>query len=338
MALHHPLPRRVSTSIALTAGTALLVAGCAGAPEPDAAAEAGESDHFPVDVTACGHTSTLTGAPEKAVTLNQGATEVALALGVADQLAGTAYLDDAVPEKWLADYESVEVLADEYPTREVLLDVAPDFVYGSYASAFGDDVAGSQAELDGAGVASYLSPFGCTEAGDAAEASFESAWAEIDAVADAFGVPERADEIRAQQEDELAALADEATGEGTRVFWFDSGDDTAFAGAGGGGPQLVLDAIGAENVFADVEGGWADVAWERVVAEDPDVIVLADAAWSTADEKIAFLESDPVLSRLRAVQAGAFVTVPFSESTPGVRLVDGAASVADQLGDLALAD
>lgn len=68
-------------------------------------------------------------------TLNQGATEVALAFGVEDQLAGTAYLDDSVPQKWRAAYDSVPVLSKEYPKREELLAAQPDFVYGSYASA-----------------------------------------------------------------------------------------------------------------------------------------------------------------------------------------------------------
>ena len=120
------------------------------------------------------------------------------------------------------------------------------------------------------------------------------------------------------------------------MFWFDSGDKTAFAGAGQGGPQLILNAIGATNVFADLKGGWADVSWEKVVDADPEVIVLADASWSTAKDKIAFLEKDPALRKLAAVKAERFVIIPFSESTPGVRLVDGAQHVADQLDSLDL--
>lgn len=39
-----------------------------------------------------------------------------LALGLEDQLAGTAYLDDAVPPKWKRAYDEVPVLSKEYPT------------------------------------------------------------------------------------------------------------------------------------------------------------------------------------------------------------------------------
>ena len=160
-----PLPTVLSTIAA--AAAALVLAGCAGAPEADRAAEATDDPAFAVDVTSCGHTSTLDAAPERAVTLNQGATEVLLALGLEDRMAGTAYLDDPEPPaRWVEAYASVPVLSKEYPTREELLAAEPDFVYASYVSAFDPKVAGTPEELDGLGIGSYLSPFGC---GDDAE-------------------------------------------------------------------------------------------------------------------------------------------------------------------------
>jgi iron complex transport system substrate-binding protein len=326
-------------STATTLAAALVLSSCAGAPEADSATEPSTSEStespFPVEVTSCGHTTTVTKKPEHAVTLNQGATEVALALGVEDQMAGTAYLDDAVPEKWAAAYDAIPVLAKEYPTREDLLAASPDFVYASYGSAFDTKVAGTQDELEAGGIASYLSPFGCDDDAERPEPSFDAVWDEVESVGTAFGVPDKAAEFRTSQQELLDGLADTAAGEGLDVLWFDSGDKTPFVGAGGGGPQLVLDAVGATNIFGDLDGGWDDGSWEKVVAADPDVIVLADASWSTAEDKQKYLEKDPVLSQLSAVKAQAYVVVPFSESTPGVRLADGAASVSDQLETLA---
>lgn len=329
-------------SVTISLAAALVLSSCAGAPEADVATDDGPAESsesadaaFPVEVTSCGHTTTIEARPERAVTLNQGATEVALALGVEDQMAGTAYLDDAVPAKWEAAYGSIDVLAKEYPSREDLLAAEPDFVYASYGSAFETKTAGTQEELDATGIRSYLSPFGCAEDADRPEPSFDAVWDEVEAVGAAFGVSETAAEFRTSQQELLDGLAGTAAGDGLDVLWFDSGDKTPFVGAGGGGPQLVLDAVGADNVFGDLDGGWADGTWERVVEADPDVIVLADASWSTADDKIAYLESDPVLKQLSAVEDGAYVVVPFSESTPGVRLADGAASVSEQLEKLA---
>ncbi|MFC5678788.1 ABC transporter substrate-binding protein [Aeromicrobium endophyticum] len=330
--------RRTAMPPAVLAVATLLLSACAGAPDAEKKSAAASAD-YPVKAVSCGFTSTVESKPRRAVTMNQGATEVALALGVQDQLAGTAYLDDAVPEKWRKAYDSVDVLSKEYPDHETLLAAKPDFVYGSYASAFDKDAAGPQSELAELGIGSMTSLFGCGENKPSQDVSFESVWDEIAMVGDVFGVPDRAEKIEADQEATLKTLKTlkaDGAGAGVDVFWFDSGDKTAFAGAGEGGPQLILDAVGATNVFADLKGGWADVSWEKVVKAEPDVIVVADAGWSTADDKIAFLKKDPVLSTLDAVEQDRFVVIPFSESTPGVRLVDGAQHVAEQLTSLDL--
>lgn len=328
-----PVALLVSMSLALPASLALTA--CAGAPQAAATRDVA-GDAFPVEVTSCGHTSTIPAKPERVVTLNQGATEVVLALGLEDQLAGTAYLDDEIPEKWREAYASVPVLSEEYPTREELLEVEPDLAYASYRSAFEKKAVGTPTELAGAGTASYVSPFGCTDEADRPEPSFEAVWDELDVVARALGAPERSESFRADQRALLDDIEKTAAGADLDVLWFDSGDKAPFVGAGGGGPQLILDAVGAENIFSGLDGGWADASWEKVIEEDPDVIVLADASWSTAEEKIAYLEKDPLLGQLRAVEAGRYVTIPFSESTPGVRLADGAASVSEQLEQLDL--
>lgn len=315
---------------------ALLVAGCVGAPDAEQTAEA-STGGFPVKVSSCGHDSTLSEPPDRVVTLNQGATEVVLALGLGDHLAGTAYLDDTIAPRWRAEYEDVPVLAEEYPTREAVLAAEPDFVYASYGSAFDRKVAGTPDELDAAGIASYLSPFGCEDDAHRPAPTFDAVWAEIRAVAAALGEPRAAERLIEEQRAELDALARSKPGAGRTAVWYDSGEKAPLVGAGDDGPQVVLDAVGMENVFADLEGGWTETSWEDVLAADPDVIVLADASWSSAEDKITRLESDPVLSQLRAVREKNFVTVAYSEGTPGVRMVDGASAIAEQLGQLGLA-
>jgi iron complex transport system substrate-binding protein len=230
----------------------------------------------------------------------------------------------------------VPVLSAEYPTADDLVKADPDLLYASYGSAFETKVAGTQTQLDKDGTPSYLSPFGCNDKAERPPTSFDAVWDEIDSVATAFGAPDRAEELRGEQQHRLDELARNRTGEGIDVLWFDSGDKVPFVGGNSGGPQLILDAVGARNIFGTLDDGWADGNWEDVVKSDPDVIVLADANWSTAADKISYLQNDPVLRQLRAVKAEAFVTIPFSESTPGVRLVDGAVSVSEQLATLDL--
>ena len=322
-------------SLAASGSAVLLLAACAGAPE-SSAPSASPSAAFPVSVTSCGFTTTIPAKPTAAVTLNQASTEIALALGVQDQLAGTAYLDDEISSEWQDAYTSIPVLSKTYPSKEALLAVQPDLVLASYASAFADDAVGSQAGLASQNIASYLSPFGCADKAQRAPVSFDSVWDEVEQVGTAFGVPERAQAIEAEQRTTVEALTATKAGENEDIFWYDSGEKTPLAGAGGGGPQLILDTVGARNIFADLAGGWADGSWEKVVAENPDVIVLAEASWSSAQEKIDYLKKDPVLSQLDAVKDDRFVTVRYTESSPGVTLVDGAQSVSDQLEKLDL--
>ena len=329
-AMAHRRPRVAGALI----GTAMLAA-CAGAPASDQNPDSPNAG-FPVTMTNCGHEVTIATEPQRVVTLNQGATEVVLALGRADRLAGTAYLDDSVADVWAERYEKVPVLADEYPSHEQLLSADPDLIYASYGSAFDKEVAGDRAALDEHGVSSYLSSFGCHQEAQRLEPSFEAVWQELRAVARLLGSSDSADNLVSEQRMLLNEILNAAPGDGLTALWYDSGDKTPLVGGGQSGPQLILDAVGARNMFGKVERGWSEGNWEDVLAEDPDVIILADASWSSAEEKREFLESDPVLKALSAVQNKAFVTVPYSEATPGVRLVDGTRRVADQLVSLGL--
>ncbi|PIE21268.1 MAG: iron ABC transporter substrate-binding protein [Arachnia propionica] len=340
---------RFPLTVAALMAALLALSGCVGAPtetpeSADATAEASAAattetqeeaaGAFPVTITNCGVETTYEAAPKAAVTMNQGATEVMLALGLEDVMVGTAYLDDQISPRWEEAYKKVKVLSDEYPSKEEFLEAKADFAYASYSSAFTDKAIGTREELAGEKVNTYISPFYCPEDADKAEGDMEHAWAEIAEIGKIFGVSDRADKLIEEQKNELAKLTEAAAGKGKKVFWFDSGDKEPFAGAGEGGPQIIMDAVGATNIFADVPGNWETMSWEKVIEADPDVIVLAEASWSTAQSKIDYMENDPVLSKLKAVQAKAYVTLPFSETTPGVRLVDGADSLAEQIASI----
>lgn len=330
------MPRYRSVLPVLTLSLTALLGACAGAPPVDTprSGTTPTASTAPVTVDNCGVTVTVDAPPTRLVTLNQGATEVALSLGLQDRMVGTAYLDDEIASELRSAYEKVPVLAQQYPTKEAFLAARPDFAYAAYASAFEDKAVGTRADLAKSGIGTYLSPFGCPKGTPRADATFESAWREVEQVAALFGVDEAAAALVARQRTAVDQVRQAASGTGMKVFWYDSGDKTPFVGAGGGGPQLIIDAVGATNIFADLDGGWAEGSWERIVAAQPDIIVLADASWDTAEAKKKHLMSDPVLKQLKAVTAGAFVTIPFSESTPGVRLAAGATRVSAQLSAL----
>ncbi|MDK9659409.1 ABC transporter substrate-binding protein [Propionibacterium freudenreichii] len=327
------LPAR-SRLVALGLGLAIAATGCAGAPGSGSSSASATGGAFPVSVNNCGRTVTVKQQPTRAVALNQGAIEETLALGVQKQMAGTAYLDDKVADKYKDAYASIPVLADKYPTKEVFAQAKPDFALASYASAFSDKAVGTRDELEQQGIPTYLDPFACDNKADRAQVSFDNVWSSLGDIAKLFGQPGNATTVIDAQKTELDAVKQAKAGDGQKVFWWDSQTDTPFTGGNAGGPALVMQSVGATNAFADVDGAWANVPWEKVVAADPDVIVLADASWSTSQSKIDYISNDPALKNLKAVQNKRFITVPFSQTTPGATLVDGAKSVSDQLAAL----
>jgi iron complex transport system substrate-binding protein len=94
---------------------------------------------------------------------------------------------------------------------------------------------------------------------------------------------------------------------------------------------MIMEAAGLENVVGDVQDSWTSLSWEAVVDANPDVIVLVDAAWNTAESKIDRLEANPATAALPAVQQGRYVVVDFPATEAGVRNVDAVASIVEQL-------
>lgn len=287
------------------------------APPPAPAAAAVLVGLYPVTVENCGITFTYDEAPSRAIALNQHVTEVMLALGLQDQMIGTAYIDDFILPEYESAYNAIPILAKEYPSREVIFGAEPDFIYGGFGSAFDAVNAGSQEELQTLGINSYLTTAICEEGAD----SLEDVYTDITKIGTIFGVPDRADAIvnamKADLEDILSQIG---TGdEPVRAFLYDSGDDAPYTSLCCGMITPLIESAGGNNVFDDVEGRWQYVSWEEVIARDPEVIVLTDAVWSTADEKIELLSNDPVLAEIAAVKNGRYVKLQFSSMVPSIR-------------------
>ena len=282
----------------------------------------------------CGTTVDFTGAaPKRVVTIKSTSTEMLLALGLGNRIVGTAFQDGPVPSAWQAQAAKLTSLSNFVPSQEVVLATEPNLVYGGWESNFSADGAGTRGELATLGVASYVSPAACKEAGyQPTRLRFSDIFSEIDQVAAIFRVSDA--KLLANQKAELASIT--ADTRGLTALWYSSGDDSPYVGAGIGAPQLVLDTIGLKNVAGSVKDTWTSFNWESVVEADPDVIVLVDATWNTAAKKIKSLETNPVTANLSAVKNHRYLTVPFAASEAGVRTVSAAKDLAGQLAKLDL--
>nr|WP_239068729.1 putative F420-0 ABC transporter substrate-binding protein [Cellulomonas pakistanensis] len=318
---------------ALAACSGTAGAGDAPAADGTAAASASASAFEPVTLDNCGTEVTVESPPERVVAIKSTSIEMLLALGLGDRLVGTAFADGPVPEEYTAAYDAVPVLSDKVPGQEALLEVQPDFVYAGWESNFSDDGAGERAALQGLGIGTYVSPAACKEEGYMPDPlTFDGLFDEIRELASVFGVEDRAEELIAGQQAQLDAV--EPPAEETTALWYSSGDDTPYVGAGIGAPQMMLDAAGLTNIFADVHDTWTSAGWEQVVAADPDVIVLVDATWNTAESKIEALEQNPATAQLTAVREQRYLTVPFPAAEAGVRNAEAVVSLSEQLAGL----
>ena len=306
---------------------ALALAGCAPAASAPVTTPSGDT---PVTVDNCGTEVTFDTAPERVITIKSTSTEMLLALGLGDRIVGTAFQDGPVPAQWASDAASLTSLSDMFPSEEVALQEEPDLIYSGWESAFAPEAAGARPELASLGVASYVSPSACQSSGQPAKLGFDNVFGDIEEVASIFRVDPAP--LIAEQQDVLDSI--ERNGDGRTAFWYSSGSDTPYAGAGIGAPQLVLETVGLTNIAADVKSTWAPLGWESVVDANPYFIVLIDADWNTVDKKISLLEGNPATAGLDAVVNKRYLVLPFASGEAGVRTVEAAASLSQQIAEL----
>ncbi|WP_326551131.1 ABC transporter substrate-binding protein [Micromonospora sp. NBC_01813] len=339
--------KTVTVSSWLVLALAATLAGCtstsASTGDGGTDADATPAGTGTVEITNCGATLTIDEAPQRALTMEQNATEIMLSLGLADRMIGTSYQTDPVLPELADAYADVPVLADLYPNREAVLEAAPDFVYSTFTSAYGPDAAGPRADLAALDVPAYLSRFACEEpaTGEAA-VHFDGIFAEITEIATIFGVAEQGEQLVTDQQDRLAAAVEAAqaaqAAPDTDLLWYYSGTATPYVAGSGGLPAAISELLDVTNAYGDAEQTWPAGSWEEIAARNPDVIVLADLTrggdGDSAQAKIDYLRSNPTTAQLDAVKAGRFITVSGSSMDPSIRSVTAVEAVAAGLTEL----
>ncbi|WP_194907089.1 ABC transporter substrate-binding protein [Quadrisphaera sp. INWT6] len=335
-------PRRAlpgATSAALAALLAVVLTGCGASEpvdvEPTAAAGAEGRTEYPLVLENCGQQVTVEAPPQRAVSLDQGSTEILLSLGLEDRVVGTASWTDPVLEPLAAANEQVPRLADNAPSYEVLVGAEPDFVSASFGRHFAQGGVVTRERLAETGTPSYLSPTDC-DAGTSINAggvrsrpvTADDVYREVRELAEVFDVSSRGEALVAQLQQRAAAATDGVDlGGRTVAFWF--ADTTAPYVAGGpGAPGFLAQQTGMVNAFGDLPQDWSAVGWESVVAADPDVLVLGDLQrdrfpGDRLDAKEAFLAGDPLTQGMDVVQHQRYVVLHGAEMNPSIRFVDG---------------
>ncbi|CAN7179391.1 putative F420-0 ABC transporter substrate-binding protein [Devosia sp. LjRoot3] len=286
---------------------------------------------YPLSIENCGFALDIAAAPQRAVAIKSTAAELLLSLGLEGQLVGLAFLDGPLPEALAGAAAGIPVLSEKLPSQEVVLEVEPDFVYGGWESNFAADGAGERPTLQQLGVASYVAPAACRSVRPV-KLSFDQLFAEIAELGAIFDVEDRAAALVDEQKAALAGVV--ADTRGLTAVWYSSGTKAPYVGAGGNAPAMIMESLGLENIFASVDEGWTAASWEAVVDANPDVIVLVDAAWNSAEAKKKLLAENPITSKLDAVVNQRYLVIPFPASEAGIRNVPATVDMAGQLAGL----
>ncbi|GII89257.1 lipoprotein [Sphaerisporangium siamense] len=316
-------------TLLLAFASAVLVTGCGGATIVDRATpENATAPGFPVTMANCGVTTTYERPPRRAVSLNQHATEVMLALGLEKSMIGTGYLDDRILPEYRAAYDGIKVLSKEYPSYEALLAAEPDFVYGGFATTFDEKEGRGRTALAGAGIDTYLNIEECAST----PVTLDMTDQEIRNVAKIFGVPDRAEREVRRLHTTLDAVGKKVAGAPpVKLFVYDSGDKTAFTAGGAGVGNEMIKRAGGANLFADLPKTFGDVSFEQVAERAPEVIVIYDYGDQPVEDKKRFLLSNPALKDVPAIKNKRFAVLPLSSTVLGVRVPAGVESLARQI-------
>lgn len=305
--------RRAALALAgaLTLG---VLSGCGGAPAkapqpPDAGESAG---YDPVTLDNYGREITISQRPERVLTLGPNCTELFAALGLSDLVVGRSLINHSrgpLPE-YADAVNAVPELNYASATREAILSSGADFIY-----ALDWEISDQGCNLEEAaqyGMNVYVN----------AASTLDQQYQEIRDLGAIFGVEETAEAFVADQQARIAAVQETlADREPVDVLIYDSGNDGVFTCSGVNFESLLVELAGGRNLFGDLsEKQWVTVSYEEVLARDPDVILIHDYDSPSVEAKIAEIQANPTLSRLKCVQEGRFASITLESVLPGNRM------------------
>jgi iron complex transport system substrate-binding protein len=303
---------------------------------------------YPLTLENCGTTVTIEKAPQRAVGLGQNSSEIMLMLGLADRMAGTAIWVSPVLPQLAADNAKVQRIANNTPNFEAVVARQPDFIAAQFLTSIGPQGrVGTRRQFLDLGVPSYISPTDCAVTENTRSdgtrkqmLTMDLLYKEIDELSRIFDVADQGQalitQLKEREEIVRKRVADKAK-DVSLVYWFSSPDVAGDAWVAGknGASGYITRVIGARNIV-DSDKEWPLVGWETIAASNPTVIVIGtmDRRTQGADDPLVkrkFLSTDPVVSKLDAVERGRIVEMDAQAMNPTIRTITGLEIVANAL-------
>jgi iron complex transport system substrate-binding protein len=283
-------------------------------------------------VNSCNRTVSFDAPPKRAISNDVNLTEMMLVLGLADHMVGYTGISGwkTLDEEMRANVKQLPELSSKYPTKEVIVGANADFFFAgwNYGMKVGGEV--TPETLEPFGVKVYELTESCTHIMKKGKASIDDMYADLLNLGAIFNVEDTAKNLVNNYKAELKSFKDDLeTGEPLRAFVYDSGEDTPFTAGLYAMPTALIEAAGGVNVMNGFEKSWGTVTWEEVVAQNPEVIVIVNYGSVTAEQKRAFMMSNPAFANIAAVKNDRFVTLEYVEATPGPRNIKAIKTLAN---------
>ncbi|MBT2296545.1 ABC transporter substrate-binding protein [Pseudomonas fluorescens] len=279
-----------------------------------------EATRYPLTIHSCNREVTFNQAPKHAVSHDINMTQMMLALGLKSRMVGYSGISGwkSVTPQMEKILDGLPELAAKYPSVETLLNANVDFFFAGwdYGMRVGGDL--TPQTLQPLGINVYELTESCAFVMKRAPATLEDTYNDLRNLGKIFDVQDRANDLIASMQAQVAAVREHLPPDQPRVFLYDSGEDRAMTSGRLGMPQALIDAAGGRNILDDVETSWTRVSWENVVERNPEVIVIVDYGEVSAEQKQQFLLDNPALQSVDAIKHRRFIVIPYVQATPGI--------------------
>jgi len=316
---------RATFLVSLIVGMTLLLSACSLAAQQEAPeaipseipATAEPADVPPTEETApepivvtddLGVEITLEGPAQSIISISPSLTEILYSVGAGERLIGRDS-NSTFPETAL---EAVDLggMWDGIPVEDILA-MEPDLILAG--------------EIFSADAISELRDLGLTVYWQANPDDFEGLYENIKDIAVLTGTEDQAAALVEELSAQVANVDDKLIGveQFPLVFYELDASEPANPWTAGGGTFIsyVITRAKGQNLGDSLEGEWVQISSEALVAQDPDVILLADELYGITADSVAERAG---WGEITAVQDGqVFGFDPFILSVPGPRLVEG---------------
>lgn len=263
-----------------------------------------------------GHIIKLTGYPQSIVSLSASTTEILFAIGAGGQVVGRDEYS-VYPEAAL-EVTNIGAMWEELPS-EAILALEPDLVVA--AQIISEDQVQALRDL-GLNVYWQANP-----------SSYEGLFENLRDMAKLTGHEAETETLITDLDSRVKAVQEKVAdvSELPSTFYELDATDPSNPWTAGSGTFIdyIISQAGGTNAASALEGDYAQISSEQLIAVNPDVILLADAPYGTTAESVA---ERPGWDVIAAVQENALYPIdPNMMSVPGPRLVDALETTAKLL-------